>query len=115
MIKRCVACMAVICSLGAIGVSGAQASSAYFYNGTLGGGSAVSGVPESSLYFVGAYSSSGVIYCVADQPTEYPFLNLKYEQCTNGGSSVTTSFPSQYGRGQLKAGSTGKFIAEERW
>jgi hypothetical protein len=107
--------LAVVCSFGAIGVTSSQAESAYFYNATLGGGERVSGVPESSLYFVGAYSTSGNIYCVSDQPTEDPNLNLMYEQCTNGGASVTTSFPSQFGRGQLYAGGTGNYIAEERW
>ena len=116
MKKLLVAALVALTSLGVVGVPAANATSEYFYfQNTLGVGGQVSGVPRGSLFFVGAYSSSGDLYCVADQPGSNP-NEVKYEVC-GGGSSVTTSFASQSGRGQLanRGPNTGKFTAEERW
>jgi hypothetical protein len=115
MTRRLITALVCACAIGAIGASGAQASTEVFFNGNLGSTQEVSGTPHSTTFFVGAYSSFGSIYCVALQPTSNPNV-VKYEVCGTG-TGVTTSFPAQFGRGNLLNASTitGHFLAEARW
>jgi hypothetical protein len=113
--RRLIVAFTCVCAFGGIGTAGAQATTEVFYNGNLGSGREVSGTPHSTTFFVGAYSSSGDLYCVALQPGSNP-NEVKYEVCS-AGTSATTSFPAQFGRGNLLNSSTntGHFLAEARW
>jgi len=112
MSRRVATVVAVICCFGVIGVSSASATSEYFYKENyLAEWSSVSGHPRSTLWFVGAYTSSSARYCVGTQQ------NGRNERCGEG-SSVTVSFPVEEATPFLehttKAG-TVKFTAEERY
>jgi hypothetical protein len=113
--KTLIAVLAAVCISAALAVPTANASSEYFYNGYVGSGGAVSGVPHGSTYFVGAYTSSQENrYCIFLQNVNN---NLVYEKCVLWAGSNTESFPSQFGRGFLEnsGGPTAHFLAEERW
>jgi hypothetical protein len=113
--KPLITSLAAVCLSAALAVPTASASSEYFYNGYLGDSGAVSGVPRSSTYFVGAYTNSVANrYCIYLQNGNNV---LVYEKCVLYATSNTESFPSQFGRGYLlnSAGGTAHFIAEERW
>jgi hypothetical protein len=113
--KTLIASLAAVCLGAAVAAPTASASSEYFYNGYLGNGGAVSGVPRGSTYFVGAYTgSTNNYYCIFLQNG---YNVLVYEKCVAYSTSNVESFPSQFGRGYLynSAGGTAHFIAEERW
>ncbi len=112
--RRLISAVACICAIAAVGTSAAQANSQYFFNGYLGAGQKASGTPHGTDYFVASYQS-GALACVALQPGENSNV-VKYEVCGTG-SGVSTSFPAQFGRGNLlnSSASTFHFLAEERW
>ncbi|HWX95839.1 MAG TPA: hypothetical protein VNZ01_03220 [Solirubrobacteraceae bacterium] len=115
MKKTLLTSLAALCVSAALAAPTASASSEYFYNGYLGNGGAVSGVPHGSTYFVGAYTgSTNNRYCIFLQNANGV---LWYEKCVSFSTSNTESFPSQFGRGYLfnSGGGTAHFIAEERW
>jgi hypothetical protein len=109
--------LAIICSLGAVGVPNALASAEYFYNdNVLGEYEEVSSATKATLYEVAAYTNETKgQYCVEGDYTNG--LGISGTQvCGNGVKSVITTFGAQEGRGVLEnGGPTRRFTAEIRW
>ena len=110
--------LASIFCLGLCVAAFTQAESRIYYNAGVAAYGAVSGTPRSTLSFSGAYSSGGGEYCEGVQTgAKYEGINsLLHSACTNGGSSVTSSFAAESGRAVLVNGfKVQKIAGEERW
>jgi hypothetical protein len=114
-LQRTVALCLVALSCCGVFAAAASANGAYFFNGNLGEWSVVSGVPRSSLYFTGAYTSTnGSKYCVGfTYNSGYTLLTACGE-----GTAVTSQYGAVAGRAVLEHQTFGggvHYLAEERW
>jgi hypothetical protein len=115
-LRRLVPCFFIVCFIAAVSVPAAYAESEYFFKSAATPPLTVSGVPRSTLYYVGAgYSGAGSDeYCIADYTTSN---EIKLEECVIGVHSLSESFATLPGRGwlQMAKGPTASWYGEERW